>query len=275
VVVTRVEVAFAGTKLAVEYAGLVAERLVTLLLSRVERAPAELATKVTLTLTDDALLEDGVHVVRGADLGLLAEHLQERIAYHFADGCHEGLVVHAGAVAKDGRALLLPAQSGSGKSTLTTWLSTRGYQHMGDELVHVSARDSVLQGWMRPLGIKHGSLEVIAPHLSRPSSSDTWLDTPMGAIVSPALFSPVPSAQSALAAAIVFPRFERGRPEVSMRALSPADVSARLLQCVLNARHLPAHGLTDVAALCRRVPGHELVYGSFETLEGRLAGLVT
>ena len=43
------------------------------------------------------------------------------------------LLLHAGAVERDGLALLLPAMPGSGKSTLTAALSLRGWRLLSDE----------------------------------------------------------------------------------------------------------------------------------------------
>ncbi len=43
------------------------------------------------------------------------------------------LLLHAGAVERDGLALLLPAQPGSGKSTLTAALSLNGWRLLSDE----------------------------------------------------------------------------------------------------------------------------------------------
>lgn len=270
---SRRVVSFAGTAIAVEHEGAVGARVVELLLSRLAAADGGAVPKVTLTLRskrDDStatLLLDGDVVVSDADAGLLVEHMEERLAYHFADGCHDGLIVHAGAVAREGRAICFPAQSGSGKSTLTAWLMTRGFAHLTDELVHLSERDACVHGWMRPIGLKQGSLSVIEPHLRMPKGPGAWLETPLGAVLAPQLLSSQPSVASALAWAVVFPRFESGRGAPLARPLSAAETSAWLLRCTLNARHLPAHGLRAAAAFCRRVPGFELVYGSFDALE--------
>lgn len=48
------------------------------------------------------------------------------------------VVVHAGAVAQDGKAALLIGPGGAGKSTLATWAVQHGWDYIGDDLVAVS-----------------------------------------------------------------------------------------------------------------------------------------
>jgi hypothetical protein len=45
------------------------------------------------------------------------------------------LLIHAGAVVRDGQALLLPGVSGAGKTTLTYALAVRGWQTLTDDLL--------------------------------------------------------------------------------------------------------------------------------------------
>jgi hypothetical protein len=50
------------------------------------------------------------------------------------DQVRDFLLLHAGAVARDGRALLLPAETASGKSSLTLGLLERGASYLSDDL---------------------------------------------------------------------------------------------------------------------------------------------
>jgi hypothetical protein len=54
-------------------------------------------------------------------------------------GIEFGAIIHASAVEKKGRCILLPAVSGSGKSTLTAALLKAGFSYMGDDYIPLAA----------------------------------------------------------------------------------------------------------------------------------------
>lgn len=77
---------------------------------------------------------------------LIAADLQRTVAMRAA-----GLVlVHAGVVARGGRALLLPGPSGSGKTRLVEALLRRGADYLSDELALLDDQGRV-HPWARPL----------------------------------------------------------------------------------------------------------------------------
>jgi hypothetical protein len=77
----------------------------------------------------------------------------------------EGLVfVHAGAVARDGRAILLPGRSFAGKSALVAALLEDGAEYLSDEFAVVDAGGRV-HPYARPLGLRRadGRVERVRP----------------------------------------------------------------------------------------------------------------
>jgi len=79
-----------------------------------------------------------IHLAAAASLGecflaLLQLAMAERGRY----------TVHAGCVAREGRALLLLGESGAGKTTLSLALARRGWDFMGDDIVMVEDRGGV------------------------------------------------------------------------------------------------------------------------------------
>src|SRR3546814_1610056 len=68
-------------------------------------------------------------------------------------GWRRHLLLHASAVAKDGRALIMSGESGSGKSTLAALLGEGDWRLMGDEFTLIDPRSeehtSELQSLMR------------------------------------------------------------------------------------------------------------------------------
>ena len=65
--------------------------------------------------------------------GLLAAEMAMNL--QMALGWRRHLLLHASAVEKDGKALIMTGASGSGKSTLAAMLGHKGWRFMGDEFV--------------------------------------------------------------------------------------------------------------------------------------------
>lgn len=81
---------------------------------------------------------------------------------------HHYVIVHAGIVAREDRAILMPGASGSGKSTLTAVLCTRGWRLLSDELALIDLDDGMAYPMPRPISLKNASiasLQSFAPEL--------------------------------------------------------------------------------------------------------------
>ena len=65
------------------------------------------------------------------------------------------MFVHAGVVAVDGRALLLPGGSFTGKTTLVAALLRAGAQYGSDEYAVLDEAGLVLPAYPRPLSIRN------------------------------------------------------------------------------------------------------------------------
>ena len=89
----------------------------------------------------------------------------------------KGLVVHAGAVERDGRVGVLPAASGSGKTTLTAACVAAGARYLTDEAVVITRDGEHVEPYHRPLCVKPGSRELFAALTGVPVPADlvgTW-----------------------------------------------------------------------------------------------------
>lgn len=73
-------------------------------------------------------------------------------------GC---LAVHAGVVARDGRAVAFPAGSGQGKSTLTAALLRAGWDYVSDEALCLDWADGSLWSYPRPLELSAWSRAAV------------------------------------------------------------------------------------------------------------------
>lgn len=82
------------------------------------------------------------------------ETLERRIHFYLANHCRDVVFVHAGAVAWNGGAILVPGSSFSGKSTLTRELIRAGAAYLSDEYAVVD-RAGQVHPFPRPMSLRH------------------------------------------------------------------------------------------------------------------------
>ena len=174
------------------------------------------------------------------------------------NGTTDRLLLHAGAVDRDGCGVLIPAEMESGKTTLVTGLLDRGFGYLTDEAASVSA-DLVLEGYAKPLSIDPGSWEVLAHHAP-------GLDAELAPYLEGQWQVPAqrigPVVGRSRLGLIVFRRYEAGAP-TRFSPVSPAT-AVRLAvgsTFVTDREHLPLSRLRALAAVCSQVPAFELVGG--------------
>ncbi|TVQ94542.1 MAG: hypothetical protein EA393_00790 [Bacteroidetes bacterium] len=113
--------------------------------------------------------------------------------------------VHASAVQKDGKVLLLSSASGSGKSTLAGLLMLQGFDLFSDDFVPVSAADTMLYPFPAALCIKNESVPMLESMGLPPSVKSKT--TPV-AYVKPTQENLIPNA--APATIFVFVNYKKG-----------------------------------------------------------------
>lgn len=133
---------------------------------------------------------------------------------------HQYLILHAAVVARDDRAVVLPAPPGSGKSTLCAALIHRGWRLLSDELALIALDDMSLWPLVRPVSLKNASIELIRAFASESVFSERTDDTHKGSV---ALLRPPAehvrlSARPARARWVVLPRYVAGaRARLTLR----------------------------------------------------------
>jgi hypothetical protein len=268
----RIVIHFAGSAVAVEYAGQAVARLVEFIFRHAPRA-GEDAPHVTYRALETgdglALYREGDPLYAGRSGGALAELLMGGVCHDLADGSRGGLLFHAAALAWQGEGVLLPGAIGAGKSTLVAWLAARGFTYLTDEMVYVPQGADAFHAFTRPLNLKVGSLPVLASVLDLESRPDAVLEHPAGVLIAPALFGAPASRPVYPLRRILFPRY-RPQGEFELRPLSGAQAGKGLMECLVNARNLPGRGFREVARLARVVPAWQMEYSHFEQIEGSL-----
>jgi hypothetical protein len=174
------------------------------------------------------------------------------------------LVFHAAALAHLDRGLILCGQSGSGKSSLTAWLTASGLQYLTDEVISLPVSGDEIRGFCRSMILKRGSA-FIWQHWLANKESDGFLHFNDGtAWVTPTLLNAASVRGRVKPRVIIFPRYVAGAL-FQVQRLTSANTLFQLLQCLVNARNFPDHGMSAATRLARQVSAYRLTYSDIET----------
>ncbi len=208
-----------------------------------------------ITLGGDFTLPDALPMP--LSWGLLAAEMAMNL--QLALGERRYLLLHASAVERDGRALVMTGVSGAGKSTLAALLMTRGWRLMGDEFVLVDPATGLAHAVPRLVSLKNasvGELRRAAPQARFGPALDA---TPKGD-----LRHMVPDAQAiarmadpAIPALVLFPSFGHAAGE---RAVPPGEAFVRLTQASTNYTALGERGFDAMTRLATGVPALAIDY---------------
>jgi hypothetical protein len=121
-----------------------------------ECAPAASAGRFGLWQIDEETYEvtfDGAPGLEHATLAVALTLLDAEIRLHIAANARDLVFVHAGVVARDGRALVIPGESFCGKTTLVSALVKAGATYYSDEYA-VLDKAGYVHPYPRPLSIR-------------------------------------------------------------------------------------------------------------------------
>ena len=76
------------------------------------------------------------------------------------------LLIHAAAVERGGKALILPGDSGSGKSTLAAMLAERGWRLLADEFVIIDMASDAVLPFPRAISLKNSAIAEMERRIS-------------------------------------------------------------------------------------------------------------
>jgi hypothetical protein len=158
--------------------------------------------------------------------------------------------VHAGAVSREGLAVLLPAPPDSGKSTLVAGLVDAGFGYLSDEMVPLAGAAGLVGPYPKPLWLDRGSVEAVARLLDRIPIDDRRFMDPHWH-VAPDVLRPGAVSGPATAGLVVFPTYRPRRGNAS----GPRQPGAALADLVRNSFNFPRFGRAGLVALRDLVAG--------------------
>lgn len=198
------------------------------------------------------------------DLGAAETHrvLAEEIVRSLVFELESGVAIHAGAVGWRKKAVLVVGPSRVGKTSLVAWLASNGFDYLSDELVML-AEDGKAKPFARPLIVKSGSREAIAP-LSLVKTANI-VEIGEDLVIAPGQSRTSSPARDV--GLLIFVRFQEGA-DLEIEPLSPARCISHMMGCNLNARNIEDDGFALVSRLATTAPAIALGYGAFEQLDG-------
>lgn len=184
-------------------------------------------------------------------------------------------IIHAAALEKDGKGIIITAASGSGKSTLCAYLVSQGWRLLSDELALISPKTMEMHGLARPINLKNQSIELMKPYYNSNSFSEIALDTHKGTICllkppqSSCLNAHVPVKPSH----IVFVKYNEHEPCY----VEPVEKSLALTEIIRNSFNfslLNKRGFECARNLIKQTNAFYIEYNNFEACESAILNVM-
>jgi HprK-related kinase A len=196
--------------------------------------------------------------------GLLAAEMGMNL--QMALGWRRQLILHASAVEKDGKALIMTGASGSGKSTLSAMLGQgglgqTGWRFMGDEFALIDPVSGDAVPYPRMISLKNEAIAAMQEQTIGSRFGPLMQGTPKGDIrhLVPPKDAIVRMDARAKPALLLFPRFGYAS---AIRDISPSEVFMRLTQASTNYVALGEAGFHALTRFVREVPARAIDYQS-------------
>lgn len=189
--------------------------------------------------------------------GLLAAEMGMNL--QMALGQRRYLLLHASAVERDGRALLMTGVSGAGKSTLAALLSLRGWRLMGDEFALVDPATGMVHAFPRLVSLKNAAIGVVERAAAGRRFGPLLAGTPKGDIrhLVPDAAAVAAMSVPARPALLLFPSFGYAP---ATRELPQSEAFVRLTQASTNYVALGERGFSALTGLVKTVPSLAIDY---------------
>lgn len=190
--------------------------------------------------------------------GLLAAEMAMNL--QMALGERRYLLLHAAAVERNGKALILTGESGSGKSTLAALLGEKGWRLLADEFVLIDPATGLIHPFPRAISLKNGAIAAMEAAVPDPARFGPLLKaTPKGDLrhLRPSAEAIARMDETARPALILFPQYGCD-PEIV--GIGKAELFMRLTQGSANYIALGERGFEALTNLAMTVPSAMFAY---------------
>ena len=193
--------------------------------------------------------------------GLLAAEMAMNL--QMVLGWRRHLLLHASAVERDGRVLVMTGQSGSGKSTLSALLGSEGWRFLGDEFVLLDPVTGNVAPFPRLISLKNEAIAAMQSAQPDARLGPLLAGTPKGDIrhMVPPAEAIARMGQGGAPALLLFPRY--GYPG-AVREVAPGETFMRLTQASTNYVALGEEGFTTLTRFVKSMPSRAIDYQSGE-----------
>lgn len=180
--------------------------------------------------------------------------IEKDITLHLQETRPELFFLHAAALERHGRCIVITAASGTGKSTTTLALQRHGFGYLSDELAPVDLRSGSVLAYPHALCLKS---VPPAPYQQLPDHLATahTLHVPASALALGTTDTALPLG------ALVFLSRDAADTESRLTKISVAEATARLYSNALNALAHANAGLDAAIAIASSVPRFHLQSG--------------
>ena len=190
-------------------------------------------------------------------MGLLAAEMGMNL--QVALGWRRHMLLHASAVAKDRRALIMSGESGSGKSTLAALLGEGDWRLMGDEFTLIDPVSGDALAFPRAVSLKNEAIAAVAAQVDAARLGPLLAGTPKGDIRH---LIPRPEAIAAMheparPALLLFPRFGG---EAAIESMGEGEAFVRLTEASTNYVALGEAGFAALTRFVRETPAFGISY---------------
>ena len=190
-------------------------------------------------------------------MGLLAAEMGMNL--QVALGWRRHLLLHASAVARDGRAAIMSGESGSGKSTLAALLGESDWRLMGDEFTLIDPAGGDALAFPRAVSLKNAAIAEVAARVDAARLGPLLAGTPKGDIrhLIPRANAIAAMHEPARPALLLFPRFGG---ETAIEPMGEGEAFVRLTEASTNYVALGEAGFVALTRLVRGTPAFGISY---------------
>ncbi len=190
-------------------------------------------------------------------MGLLAAEMGMNL--QVALGWRRHMLLHASAVARDGRALIMSGESGSGKSTLAALLGEGDWRLMGDEFTLIDPMGGDALAFPRAVSLKNEAIAAVAAQVDAARLGPLMAGTPKGDIrhLIPRADAIAAMHEPVRPALLLFPRFGG---EASIEPMGEGEAFVRLTEASTNYVALGEAGFAALTRLVRETPAFGVSY---------------